>query len=115
MPPPKSQQDNTQFKYSVTGIDEESVKNIIVSHLNEIEKCYKDSLINSSSLEGRVVYKWALNNTGNVKDITILSSNISNTDLESCVRQRIITWNFDKPETNETEIIYPFVFEAVKR
>jgi hypothetical protein len=115
MPSPKSPQDNTQFKSIVSGIDEESIKRVIVSHLDEIEKCYKDSLIYSSSHEGRVVYKWSLNNTGDVKDITILSSNISNTDLELCVKQRIITWNFDKPETNEAEIIYPFVFEAVKR
>lgn len=115
MAPSKITQSNSQFKYSVSGSDEESVKRVIVNHLNEIEKCYKDSLITSTSLEGRVVYKWSLNNAGDVKDITILSSNISDTDLESCVRQRIITWNFDKLETNEAEIIYPFVFEVVKR
>lgn len=119
-------QDNSRLKSltkaSTTGISREIVKGVIDEHLNEIQKCYENTLTNGipenkqiiNDLKGRIVYEWSINKVGEVENVSMLSSTISHTDLEICVEPVIKTWKFPEPKKEKVIVTYPFDFDLKK-
>jgi TonB family protein len=86
------------------------VKKVIDDHLDEITSCYEKALV-TGRIEGRIVYEWLIDSSGNVENISILSSTVPQTDLVACIKSSIKTWRFPKPKDGKAIVSYPFVFD----
>ncbi|MGA1870646.1 MAG: AgmX/PglI C-terminal domain-containing protein [bacterium] len=95
------------------GMSREAVKRIIDQHLDEISYCYESALIADPSIMGKIVYEWKILLSGKVGEIRIKTSSIKSSDIHSCIKQAIKSWQFPKPRGSEVIVSYPFIFDIV--
>jgi len=95
------------------GMSREAVKRIIDQHLDEISYCYESALIADPSIMGKIVYEWKILLSGKVGEVRIKSSSIKSSDIHSCIKQAIKSWQFPKPRGSEVIVSYPFIFDIV--
>ena len=95
------------------GMSREAVKRVIDQHLDEISYCYECALIADPSLMGKMVFEWKILMSGKVGEVRIKSSTIQSSELHSCLKGAIKSWQFPKPTGAEVVVSYPFVFDII--
>ncbi len=95
------------------GMSREAVKRVIDQHLDEISYCYETALIANPSIMGKVIFEWKILISGKVGEIKIKSSSINSSEIHSCIKSAIKTWQFPKPKGSEVVVSYPFIFDIV--
>ncbi|MGD8512358.1 MAG: AgmX/PglI C-terminal domain-containing protein [Deltaproteobacteria bacterium] len=95
------------------GMSREAVKRVIDQHLDEISYCYECALISNPSIMGKMVFEWKILMSGKVGEVRIKSSSIQSSDLHSCLKGAIRSWQFPKPKGAEVVVSYPFVFDII--
>jgi len=95
------------------GMSREAVKRVIDQHLDEISYCYETALIANPSIMGKVIFEWRILTSGKVGMVQIKSSSINSSEIHSCIKTAIKTWQFPKPRGSEVIVSYPFVFDIV--
>ena len=94
-------------------IDKEAVRRVIKRGLNQIKSCYERQLRVNSSLEGKVVIYFEIEEQGHVRLAKASSSTLNDPAVESCVAARIKEWRFPEPPVGVVAgVYYPFVFGA---
>lgn len=92
-------------------IDREAVRRVIRSILTQIKSCYERALRSNSSLEGKVVIRFVIEDQGRVRQASTKSTTLNNAEVEACVASRIRAQRFpDPPAGTVAEVDYPFVF-----
>ena len=93
-------------------IDKEEIRRVVRSHINEVKRCYEQGLTRRPDLEGRVVVKFTIGNTGTVLSATIHETTFSDRPVEQCIVSAALRWVFPKPTGEGTVVIsYPFLFK----
>lgn len=98
-------------------IDKEAVRRRIKHNLNLIRGCYNSELnrldkTGRRTLEGKVVLKWEIIDSGVAKNVRVSSSTLGNKTIERCIADRLATIVFpDPPPGTIAEVSYPFVFK----
>ena len=88
-----------------------SVKQVVRSHLTEVQKCYTDLIIEGMATKGKVTAQWDIDDKGAVQNLTIKDNTSKDQALEGCVTERVINWTFPPAEEGKTfPVTYPFVF-----
>lgn len=77
-------------------------------HLEEVNLCYKNNASESKS-PVKVVMKWTITTTGDVKNVSAGENQGASEGLVKCLIGKIETWRFPSRES-DTEIRYPFNF-----
>ena len=95
------------------GMSREAVKKVIDAHLDEISYCYETALIENPSIIGKVVFEWKIMASGNVGEVKIKSSSINSSQIHSCIKSCIKSWQFPEPTGSEVIVSYPFIFDIV--
>jgi len=95
------------------GMSREAVKRVIDQHLDEISYCYECALIANPALMGKMVFEWKILMSGKVGEVRIKSSTIQSSELHSCLKGAIKSWQFPKPTGVEVVVSYPFVFDII--
>jgi hypothetical protein len=95
------------------GMSRQAVKRVIDQHLDEISYCYECALISNPSIMGKMVFEWKILMSGKVGEVRIKSSSIQSSDLHSCLKGAIRSWQFPKPKGAEVVVSYPFVFDII--
>jgi len=95
------------------GMSRQAVKRVIDKHLDEISYCYECALISNPSIMGKMVFEWKILMSGKVGEVRIKSSSIQSSDLHSCLKGAIKSWQFPKPKGAEVIVSYPFVFDII--
>lgn len=95
------------------GMSRQAVKRVIDEHLDEISYCYECALISNPSIMGKMVFEWKILMSGKVGEIRIKSSSIQSSELHSCLKGAIRSWQFPKPRGAEVVVSYPFVFDII--
>jgi hypothetical protein len=95
------------------GMSREAVKRVIDQHLDEISYCYECALIANPALMGKMVFEWKILMSGKVGEVRIQSSTIQSSELHSCLKGAIKSWQFPKPTGAEVVVSYPFVFDII--
>ncbi|MDY7034067.1 MAG: AgmX/PglI C-terminal domain-containing protein [Thermodesulfobacteriota bacterium] len=95
------------------GMSREAVKKVIDRHLDEITYCYESALIANPSIMGKVVFEWKILMSGRVGEVRIKSSSINSSEIHSCIKESIKTWQFPQPRGQEVIVSYPFIFDIV--
>ncbi len=97
----------------VGGLDKDVIMKVIKRHQNEIKFCYEQELQKNPSLGGKVAVAWTIDPTGAVSDANVSESSIGNTNVESCISQRIRRWKFPEPTGGGVvNVTFPWIFKA---
>jgi len=95
------------------GMSREAVKKVIDQHMDEITHCYEIALITNPSIMGKIVFEWKILVSGRVGAIKIKSSSIKSSEIHSCIKESIKSWQFPKPTGTDVIVSYPFIFDIV--
>jgi pSer/pThr/pTyr-binding forkhead associated (FHA) protein len=98
-------------------IDREAVRRVVRSALSAFKSCYDREYKSDTKLEGKVVIAWEIHEKGVAKNARVVSekSTIRNSNVENCVKARMMTLRFPEPPTGTVaEVVYPFLFQGQK-
>jgi len=95
-------------------IERSLVERFINQHKFQLQICYEQSLRRNDKATGTMEWKWTINSRGIVSGIELARSTIKDKKLESCIKEKMRTWQFPSPQNGSVEISYPFVFSPNK-
>jgi hypothetical protein len=96
------------------GLDRNEIAAVIQRHLSEIRFCYEQGLQTKPRLNGRVAIKFLIGAKGSVTLAQVDQSSLGHAPVEGCIRDRLKTWNFPRPEGGVTvKVTYPFILRRV--
>lgn len=96
-------------------IDKEAVRRVIRSIISQIKSCYERQLRSNSSLEGKIVIQFEIEEQGRVRVASTKSTSLNDSNVESCVAARIKEQRFPEPPPGTVAVVdFPFVFGAQK-
>lgn len=90
------------------------VERFINQHKFQLQICYEQSLRRNKEAVGEMEWRWTITPRGNVTDISLAKTTIEDKKLESCIREKMKSWQFPSPDRGSVEISYPFVFSPNK-
>ena len=98
---------------SVGGRSKQSIMSVVLVNLSEMRKIYNKRLRNKPGLEGKITFKFAIDEFGMVIFCGIFETTVNDELLEKQLAEFIRKWKFEKIDKpgDVTEVIYPFVFK----
>lgn len=96
------------------GLDRNEIAAVINRHLSEVRFCYEQGLQQKPKLAGRLSMNFMIGPNGTVSLAKVMNSSLNHIMVETCIRDRLKTWNFPKPEGGVTvKVSYPFILRRV--
>lgn len=93
------------------GLDAEIIRRVIRERRREVQACYEAELQRNPDLSGRVVFNFVITPDGSVASATVKESSLNNSDVESCIANRMRRWRFPEPRGGGlVRVDYPFQF-----
>lgn len=89
---------------------EEEIRKVMEQHKGSIFAIYNRALRENASLQGKVVVKMVIDPSGRIADVTIVSSELKDPDLEAKLLQRIKLITFSASNVEKTTLNYSFDF-----
>jgi hypothetical protein len=90
------------------------VERTVAAGRHQVRLCYELSLRRNQVSAGTMEWKWLIDTRGRISQLELVKSSIKDEDLVKCVRQKIASWKFAKPEGGSVEVLYPFEFNRDK-
>ena len=110
-----------------TGAEKANIREPLAGHINpadvertvnagryQLRLCYELALRRNQSATGSMEWRWLIDSTGRISDISLLDTSIRDDDLIRCIRDKIAHWRFPKPSGGSVEVRYPFEFSKNK-
>ncbi len=90
------------------------VRQTLASKSEDIEMCFQDYLKNSpEKTQGAVKVSWAIDKSGTVSDVKLLSSDLQNEFLEKCISDHVSSTHFISPTfAEEVQVAHKFNFRG---
>jgi len=96
------------------GLDRNEIDAVIKRHISEVRFCYEQGLQTKPKLSGRLAMDFMIAPNGSVATAKVMNSSLDHAVVENCIRNRLKTWNFPKPEGGVTvKVNYPFILRRV--
>jgi hypothetical protein len=96
------------------GLDRNEIAAVIQRHISEVRYCYEQGLQSRPKLSGRLSMNFMIGPNGTVSVAKVMNSSLNHVPVETCIRDRLRTWNFPKPEGGVTvKVDYPFILRRV--
>lgn len=80
-------------KGGMAGRTPEDVQMVVLKHNNSIQYCYDRELRRNPNLKGKVIVRFTITPQGTVKNVKVVSSNLGNRKVESCIVSRVRRWS----------------------
>ncbi|WP_172603974.1 AgmX/PglI C-terminal domain-containing protein [Fluviispira sanaruensis] len=103
LPPPKAY------------VDIKMVEFAIFNKKEELRSCYNTVLRKNPVLQGNLILRWRILESGKAANIVVLKSSIQDQNLLTCIESRISVWNFPKPKNGSVIVTYPFQFIVTQK
>ncbi len=92
-------------------LDKALVDAVIQRQRNQIRYCYQKALVRDPDLGGKVTVRFAIGADGKVSTATIRGSTLGAPEVESCITERFLRFQFPSPKGGGVVLVtYPFVF-----
>jgi len=92
----------------------EVIQRIVRQNFGRYRFCYEQGLQNKPRLSGRVAIRFLIGAKGLVTLAQVDQSSLGHAPVEGCIRDRLKTWNFPRPEGGVTvKVTYPFILRRV--
>ncbi len=95
-------------------LDPRLIEQTIGRYRFELQLCYELALRRNQQVTGSMEWQWHLDTQGQVFDIDLVKSSISDPKMIECVRGKIANWKWPKPQKGSIQISYPFLFKPAK-
>ncbi len=95
-------------------LDPKLIEQTISRYRFELQLCYELALRRNQQATGAMEWQWHLDTQGQVFDIDLVRSSISDSKMIDCVRGKIANWKWPKPQKGSIQISYPFQFRPAK-
>jgi hypothetical protein len=95
-------------------LDPKLIEQTIAKYRFELQLCYELALRRNQQTVGSMEWQWHLDTQGQVYDIDLVTSSISDPKMIECVRGKIANWKWPKPQKGSIQISYPFLFRPAK-
>ena len=90
----------------------EVIQRIVRQNFGRFRLCYEEGLRRNPKLEGRVVVKFVIDATGNVKTVDRDAANtLADPGTVACVKRGFTNLSFPAPEGGIVTVVYPLIFE----
>lgn len=80
----------------------------------QIRMCYELALQRNQLARGSMEWRWVIDNDGRPSELNLIKSSIKDEKMVKCVRDKIASWRFPRPERGAVEVRYPFEFTRDK-
>lgn len=97
----------------VDNLNESIIMAIVNKNRGSLKYCYERHLKASSSLEGKVVFKITIQNSGQVGKVESLSNKIAGSLFEECILKELKKWTFPKFRGEPIVFEVPFVLTTI--
>lgn len=94
----------------VPKIDMTQVEVFVKGRTAEVKSCYDSALLRDPKTGGSVIWQWTISEKGSVVRSKISKSSIKDKEFLGCLRKKISSWRFPKPEHGAVTISFPFKF-----
>ncbi len=98
----------------IGSLDPRLVQQTIERYRFELQLCYELALRRNQAAAGSMEWQWHLDTQGQVYDIELLQSGISDPKMVECVRSKIGSWKWPRPQKGSIQISFPFHFKPAK-
>lgn len=95
-------------------LDPQLIEQTVAKYRFELQLCYELALRRNQQAVGSMEWQWHLDTQGQVYDIDLVKSSISDPKMIECVRGKIAKWKWPKPQKGSIQISYPFLFRPAK-
>jgi hypothetical protein len=92
-------------------LDSMAVNKVIKSRLTAIKMCYEKALQKKPTLEGKLNLRFTIGMSGSVTNAVVSSKTLADTELNSCLINKVKTFIFPKPEGGSVVYLFHFVFK----
>jgi len=92
-------------------IEPRVVNTFINSRFGEVRSCYETRLKNNSLLEGSLDMNIDIASSGRVTGVSVNNDTVRDAEMLECVKRRIRSWTFPKPEGGRVVIAKSFKFQ----
>ncbi len=101
------------FKPEISrGLRPENVKQVLRDHRPDIEACYKQEIVKSPVIQGKVGMHVLIDTKGGVIKVFVKESSLGSYDLAHCLAENIKTWQFaETKDGGMRQFKHWFVFE----
>jgi hypothetical protein len=96
------------------GLDKAVIQATIAKYLSQVRACYETGLQLNPALQGQVNMNFQINGLGDVSSAQVAKSTLGNSQVESCISNKMLNWKFPKPVGGvNVKVNYPFVLRPV--
>ncbi len=98
----------------IGSLDPRLIQKTIERSRFELQLCYELALRRNQEAQGLVEWRWHLDTQGQISEMELVESNISDGKMMSCIREKLSRWNWPKPQKGSIQISFPFYFKPSK-
>jgi len=102
----------TESFTSQGSLDADAIRQVVQKHIRGVKFCYEKQLANNPELEGKVVIRFTIGESGRVTKFDVEDTTLNNAEVEACILKRVRRWRFPQPDEGPVTVSYPFVFTA---
>jgi len=96
-----------------SGRDKDELVKVMSAHRGQMKYCYEKRLATNPKLEGKVVFQLVIGASGKVREVSVDSTTLNDSEAEACMLSRLKALTFPKkPGAGDVYVAYPFVFKA---
>jgi hypothetical protein len=95
-------------------LDPKKIQETVDKYRFELQLCYELALRRNQQLAGSMEWQWHLDSTGEIYDIELLQTTIQDQQMIQCVKQKIASWSWPKPQKGSIQVSFPFYFKPAK-
>ena len=92
-------------------LDGGSIKKVFKKRMKAIRYCYEKALKKNDSIKGKVKIKFTIGPAGRVTDIKVQKNSTGDKGVGDCIKGKVKSWRFPKPEGGSVTVSYPFLLE----
>ena len=92
-------------------LDGGSIKEVFKKRMKAIKYCYEKALKKNDSIKGKVKIKFTIGTAGRVTAIKVTKNTTKDKGVADCIKGKVKSWRFPKPEGGEVTVSYPFLLD----
>jgi outer membrane biosynthesis protein TonB len=93
-------------------VTEPEIEKALAKYLQRFQFCYEKALLSDASLGGKVTVQWTIETSGKAKSPKVVSSQLNNADLHTCIGNVLKEIPFPKPKGGTVIVKKTFAFSS---
>ncbi|MDR3000346.1 MAG: TonB family protein [Fibromonadaceae bacterium] len=86
------------------------IRQAVEARMPSLRRIYSDYLKEKSNISGKIIFKFTIVSSGEIIDISVISSTTGFPEFEKEIQRKIATWKWKAIEGGNTTVTIPFNF-----